>query len=85
MPNNDTFIRETIKLKKQRKILAEGNITLIYDEVEQSYKAWLSNILKNTDGNYAYPLKRMNDRYNCLYYDYIEKPKAEIDVLIATE
>ena len=75
MPNNDTFIRETIKLKKQRKILVEGNTALTYDEVEQSYKAWLGNILKNTDGNYVDPLKRMNDRYNCLFHDYIEEKK----------
>lgn len=70
MPNNDTFKRETAKLKNQLRELEEGNPNINYEIISNEYKAWKNSILKNTDGVMVDPLKRMDCRFGSYFNKY---------------
>jgi hypothetical protein len=69
MPNNDTFERERSKLRKQSELLDSGKSRITYDEINNSYKSWKGNIIKNCDGRIPEPVTRMDDYYNKLYIE----------------
>ena len=77
MPNNDTFIRETRKLKNQAKMVNIKDTKLTYDIIDDEYRAWRGNILAGTDNNYVDPLKRMDVRYSALFPENSEENKKK--------